>query len=231
MELLSLLPNHEQYSEALFSAGGLFFRKAPCPHETINDVHGIVADLFHVLREARDDFLHVAADQRYTEAALRNPRQWRTEDNPVERVWRWCVVARQALPSESAWAWACAPAADVDWVRRVEGLAPLLGRLQRTQIMACPWQRAMERTDTAECLHYLDAEELPGGEWAGMVEYLITAELEGKIMLVAPVDLPSRGLEKAGWAQAPLPDGRVVWLNPRAVDARGPRQRTLWEAD
>ena len=42
-KLLPLLPRHEQYDEPFFGGGSVFFAKAPCPHETINDADEAVS--------------------------------------------------------------------------------------------------------------------------------------------------------------------------------------------
>ncbi len=46
-KLLPLLPRHEQYDEPFFGGGSVFFAKAPCPHETINDADEAVMTFFN----------------------------------------------------------------------------------------------------------------------------------------------------------------------------------------
>lgn len=56
-KLLPLLPRHEQYDEPFFGGGSVFFAKAPCPHETINDADEIVMTFFRVLRDRPEEFI------------------------------------------------------------------------------------------------------------------------------------------------------------------------------
>lgn len=49
--IVSLMPPHKSYLEPFFGSGAVFFRKAPSPIETINDLDGEIVNLFRVVRD------------------------------------------------------------------------------------------------------------------------------------------------------------------------------------
>jgi DNA adenine methylase len=48
--ILSLMPEHEQYDEAFFGGGAIFFAKRPSAIEFINDINGEMVNFYKVLK-------------------------------------------------------------------------------------------------------------------------------------------------------------------------------------
>lgn len=219
-KLLPLLPSHEQYVEPFFGGGSVFFAKAPCSHETINDADEGVTGFFRVLRDRGEEFVARCKLTEYGEALWRDCRDtWREEPDELLRAWKWFVVARQSFSgqfgsshghsrtqSRRGMAGECS-----NWLSAIDRLPEVVERLKCTQILAGDWQRAMRCTDTPDCLAYLDppyvhstrkcggySHEMDDAAHAELVEYLLT-EWTGKAVLSGyPCDL-YLPLEAAGW--------------------------------
>ena len=97
-KLLPLLPAHKEYVEPFFGGGSVFFAKAPCEHETINDADEGVTGFFRVLRDRGEEFVERCRLTEYGEALWRDCREtWREEPDELLRAWKWFVVARQSF--------------------------------------------------------------------------------------------------------------------------------------
>lgn len=234
-KLLPLLPPHAQYSEPFFGGGSLFFAKPPCPHETINDIDEGVTGFFRVLRDRGEEFIRRAALTEYGEALYRDCRAtWREEPDELLRAWRWWVVARQSFSGSFGSSHGhtrtavskgkCGPVAS--FLSAVERLPAVVERLRCTQILCGDWQRAIECTDTPDCLHYLDPPYIPdtrrAGEYAHeltvecherLVAYLLSDTVQGMVLLSGYAHPLYEPLEAAGWR-------RTDWATSCSAAAR-----------
>lgn len=225
-KLLPLLPSHAQYVEPFFGGGSVFFAKAPCEHETINDADEGVTMFFRVLRDRGPEFVARCQLTEYGEALFRDCRDtWREEPDELLRAWKWFVVARQSFggrgPSGSGggivhghsrtktsrgMAGGCS-----GWLSTIDRLPEVVARLQCTQILTGDALRALRCTDTPDCLAYLDppyvhgtrkcgsyAHEMTDADHAALVEYLLT-EWTGKAVLSGYAHPLYSPLEDAGW--------------------------------
>jgi DNA adenine methylase len=52
------MPPHEIYLEPFFGSGGVFFNKAPCRIETINDLDGSVTQFFKICRKNPEELAY-----------------------------------------------------------------------------------------------------------------------------------------------------------------------------
>lgn len=76
--IISKIPSHHSYVEPFFGSGAVFFRKAPSPIETINDLDEDVVNLFRVVRENAEPLIRAVtytpySRQEYDEAFIRQP--------------------------------------------------------------------------------------------------------------------------------------------------------------
>jgi DNA adenine methylase len=97
-KLLPLVPEHRTYVEPFCGAASLFFAKAKAEVETLNDLHGEIANLFRVLRDEPEEFLRLARLSEYGRELWRECRAAFTdpdkaEPDRVRRAWRWWYVA------------------------------------------------------------------------------------------------------------------------------------------
>jgi DNA adenine methylase len=97
-KLLPLVPDHRTYVEPFCGAASLFFAKPKAQVETLNDLHGEIANLFRVLRDQPEEFMRLAELSEYgrelwreCKAACTDPDK--AEPDPVRRAWRWWYVA------------------------------------------------------------------------------------------------------------------------------------------
>jgi len=228
-KLLPLVPKHLQYCELFFGGGSLFFAKAPCPHETINDLDEAVMGFFSVLRDHSEEFIRLCNLTPYHEGEWKRCRaEWAAEADPVRRAWMWFVVARQSFSgcfgssqSHTRTKTFRGRAGNVNyWQIAVERLPQAVASLKDTQILCGDWQRAMECTDTPDCFHYLDPpyahamrtnqgpdgtpaqgylHELSDGDHDRLVAYLLSGEVRGRVMLSGYASPAYVPLEAAGW--------------------------------
>ena len=219
-KLLQLLPGHKQYVEPFFGGGSVFFGKAPCHHETINDMDEGVTGFFRVLRDRGPEFIARCQFTEYGEGLWRDCREtWREEPDELLRAWKWFVVARQSFSgrfgeSQShsrttvhrGMAETCST-----WLSCIERLPEVVARLKTTQILTGDALRAMRCTDTPDCLAYCDppyihstrlhkryAHEMSDADHAALVTYLLT-EWTGKTVLSGYAHPLYAPLEAAGW--------------------------------
>jgi len=76
--IISHMPKHHSYVEPFFGSGAVFFRKAPSPIETINDLDEDVVNLFRVVRENAEPLIRTVtytpySRQEYYEAFTSQP--------------------------------------------------------------------------------------------------------------------------------------------------------------
>ena len=156
------------------------------------------------------------------------------------------------------------------WLSCIDRLPEVVERLRDTQILCGDWQRAVECTDTPDCLHYLDppyvpktrkengggyAHEMTEGDHLGLVEYLLSGAVQGKVVLSGYASEVYAPLEAAGWqrvdwqtacyaaartrgtgllgegaAMAKQARTESVWLCPRTAAEVRPEQYALLEA-
>ena len=100
--ILSFFPPHESYLEPYFGSGGVFFNKAPCRIETINDLDGEIVNFFQVCREYPGEL----ADALYLTPWSRDERDaaYEPAGDELERARRFCVRCWQtfgAFPHKS----------------------------------------------------------------------------------------------------------------------------------
>ena len=115
--ILELLPPHEAYIEPFGGGGTILIAKKPMRGETYNDLDGALVDFFRVLADltlfphfwSRVAMLPVSRE--YWHECLRT---WEHTQDPLERVARWFVVARQSFAGMfgSSWGTTVTPAAN-----------------------------------------------------------------------------------------------------------------------
>jgi len=218
-KLLPLLPRHEQYDEPFFGGGSVFFAKAPCPHETINDADEAVMTFFRVLRDRPDEFIARCQWTEYHEGLWRECRAtWRDEPDELLRAWKWFVMVRQGFGGpphthgHSRTTTNRGRSGVVNsWIMAVERLPEVVERIRDAEMLCGDWWRAVQATDAPDCLHYLDPPYVPETRRSGNYEHELTLEdherlverllheVQGRVVLSGyahPVYAP---LEEAGW--------------------------------
>lgn len=167
--LLPLLPECHHYCEPFAGSGAVLFNRAPSPVETYNDLDGEVVNFFRILRDRKEELIEKIgltpfSREEYHIAIATNGD--RIDD--IERARRFFVRARQSrtglAQTASLGRWAnCKNTSRAGmsgvvsrWLGSVEGLTPLVERLQRVQIENRPAIDVLLLYDSPETLFYLD---------------------------------------------------------------------------
>ncbi len=159
--IISHFPPHKVYCEPFFGGGAVFFTKAPCGIETINDIDGNVVNLFRVCRDnpkelaraleltpwAREEFLACMEES----------------DDPVEQARRTVVRFHQAyaINNHSPESWRNDQAGSRShcagvWKRLPEIVLSVCERLKQTQIENVDAIELIKRYNSPDALLYLD---------------------------------------------------------------------------
>ncbi len=219
-KLLPLFPPHHTYVEPFGGGAWVLLAKEPSPVEVYNDLDSGLVNFFRVIRDPEQvqRLFWLAAYTPYSREEWRLCRAtWEQCQDPVERAWRWFVMARQGFGGVTH-SWGSVVEASSNnqaettatWLSAVGRLHEAHQRLMAVQIEHQDARQLIPRYDTPETLFYLDPPYAPatrkGGGYAhelsmddhrGLVELLLG--LAGMVILSGydhPVYLP---LERAGW--------------------------------
>ena len=220
-KLLPLFPQHHTYVEPFGGGASLLFAKLPAPVEVYNDLDSGLIEFFRVLRDpAQFARLHrmVEATPVSREEYDRCRDTWQDCDDPVERAYRWYVVARMSFGGRFGAGWGsnvtasrCGMAATCSkWLSIIELLPQIHARLMRVQIEHADWRVILDRYDTPRTLFYLDppyvhgtrtdtryACEMTDADHADLVDVLLG--IRGKAILSGYDHEIYAPLEAAGW--------------------------------
>lgn len=222
--IVALFPEHKQYIEPFCGAANVFFAKAPCPHETLNDLDHGIHNFLTVLRDNPEPLIALAEKTWHGRELWRECRElWSQEEDPVRRAWRWWVVAVDGWGSDWGHSWGTSVSQENRGIvgmcstrlTRTEGLPACAVRLQHTQIECIPALECLERYCTPDSLAYCDPPYITDTRRAGSYSCEMT-DADHEALVAALLHLPGRfvvsgyahpiyaPLEAAGW-------GRVDW--------------------
>jgi DNA adenine methylase len=226
-KLLPLLEQypHRTYVEAFGGGASLLFAKEPSAVEVYNDLDSGLVNLFRVLRDEEqfERFYWLVQLTPCSREEWRDCRErYEQTTDPVERAYRFYVVARQSFSGlwGSSWSMSVTTSrrgmaiATSKWLGTIEGLPEIHARLMRVQIEHDDWRRVLGTYDTPETLFYLDPPYVP--ETRSNKRYRHEMTIEDHTELV------ERLLNLQGWAilsgyghpvYAPLEEAwrRVEW--------------------
>ncbi len=159
--LISYFPDHKVYCEPFFGSGAVFFTKAPCRIETINDIDGNIVNLFRVCRDAPEELARVLDLTPWSREEFMNC--YEQTDDPVERARRTVVRFHQsyATCNHSLRTWRNSqmrnsPRVADQWSKLPEIVLKMCGRLKEAQIENIDAIELIRRYDDSETLLYLD---------------------------------------------------------------------------
>ena len=226
-KLLGYIPPHRYYLEAYGGAAALLFAKPPSEFEVYNDIDGELVNFFRVLRD-KEKF------QRFYEKVCLTPYSreeynycrgvlYETED-PVERAYRFYVVARQSFGGDFAHSWGFnvktirrgMPCVVSKWLSGIEMLPEIHKRVMTVLIENLPALECMEKYGSAweynESFIVVDPPYLPSTRKSGkyrfdmseqehveLIDYLIRNQKRNRFMVLGfDNDLYERLVEN-GW--------------------------------
>lgn len=222
-KLLPLVPRHHTYIEPFGGGASLLFAKAPSAVEVYNDIDSGLVNFFRVLRDPEqfESFYRLAQLTPYAREEYDHCHAtWNDCDDPVERAYRWFVVARMSFSGRLGAGWGSAVtsssrgmAATVSkWLSAINMLPQISERLLRVQIEHADWRTILDRYDTPDSFFYLDPpyvhetrsdtrydHELSDHDHAGLVDAVLA--LRGKVMLSGYDHAVYAPLIGAGWTR------------------------------
>ena len=161
-DIVSHFSKHYHYVEPYFGSGAVFFSKPVSPHELINDMNGLVVNLFRVLRDQTDDLVfaleatpwsrdeygqsHVVTGEAVEDARRFVTRIWQAHASDLAKKTGW--KTRGSKQS--------ARGLSVRWQRVPAELADLAIRLKDAEIENRPALEIMRRFATKDTLIYAD---------------------------------------------------------------------------
>ncbi len=217
-KLLPLIPSHRVYVEPFFGGGSLFFSKKPSLVEIINDLDHNLVNFFRVLRDEEQfpRFWRKAFFTPYCREEFSWCRDNLEVDDPVERAWRFFLVARQAFGRNfrgkgTSWGFDVnSPRTYHAFARCVDALPEVHARLRRVQVEQKDFRELIPCYDFPETFFYLDPPYVPETRTHGKYQCEMTAEdhaalvdlllnLKGMAILSGYPGETYAPLERAGW--------------------------------
>ncbi len=256
-EIVPLLPAHHLYVEPFAGAAQVLFAKPPSAVEVLNDLNSGLIHFFRVLRDPASfaQFERLCALTPYSREEWQEDKAtWEATDDPVERAYRWFIVARMSFSGQFGTSWSSGKNfsrggqsyAAYKWLHTIDGLAAVHARLLRVQFEHQDWRPILARYDSPATLFYLDPpyilslrgrggyeHEMPDADHAELVALLL--RLQGKAIISGyahPIYTP---LEAAGWRRLDFQTfsfatGRTQVLHTTGAGAMAANRRTesLW---
>lgn len=97
-KIVDLIPPHKIYLEPFFGSGAIFFSKAPCNTEVLNDLDGDVVNLFKCIRDYPEELAKLIEFTPYSREEYRN--SYNREGEGLERARQFiirCNMARAGM--------------------------------------------------------------------------------------------------------------------------------------
>jgi DNA adenine methylase len=257
-KLKELIPSHKIYVEAFGGGASLLISKDPSAIEVYNDLNSGLVNFFRVLR-------HPLQFKRFRQLAQLTPfareeyysnlKSWDATADPIERAYRWYVVARNCFAGKfgSGWGYGITTSARgmasavSRWLGAVEMLPEISSRLMQVQIEHKDAIEIIQKYDTPETFFYLDPPYVQSSRKSGSYEHELTDEqhsklvevllkIKGKVLLSGYPNQIYGALERAGWHKREWPTtcsaaGRTRTSNlqgPGAVKKAQPRTEVVW---
>lgn len=220
-KLLPYIPEHTTYVEPFGGGASLLFAKEPSKVEVYNDLNSDLVNFFRVLRN-RDQF------HRLWEKCCLTPysreeyyfcrETWQDCTDPIERAYRWYVIARMSFAGIflNSWGFVISTstrgmASSVNsWQQVLLRLPRTSQRLFRVQVENQPAMKIIQAYDTPDTFFYLDPpyvhdtrkstryqHEMTDVQHEELVDVLL--DIKGKVLLSGYPHPIYERLEKAGW--------------------------------
>jgi DNA adenine methylase len=219
-KLLPFIPKHKIYVEPYGGGASLLFAHEPSEIEVYNDLNSGLVNLFRVLRnrEQFEQFHRLVQLTPYArEEFFDCKNNWSSTDDPVERAYRWFVVARMSFAGAFGQGWSFGRTSSRGmeshvsaWLGIVEMLPEISQRLSTVLVEHKDAFGLIQTYDTEETFFYLDPpyvlstrkaggykHELSDADHQRLVESLLN--IKGKALLSGYANPIYAQLEKAGW--------------------------------
>jgi len=153
-KLLPLIPPHSKYVEVFGGGGSLLFAKEPAAVEVYNDINAGLANFFRVIQDPVlfADFCRRINFTLYSRAEYEHFRKtWETIEDPLERAFRFYVVARQSFGGMFGKSWGYAltlenggmSAVNSKWLSIMRMMPEIQKRLATVKIECRSWREVL----------------------------------------------------------------------------------------
>ena len=244
--VISHMPPHEIYIEPYFGSGGVFFNKAPCRIETINDLDGAVTHFFMVCRSRPDELAYAVSMTPWAREEFQNCDFIEGDDftDDVERARQFLVRCWMTFGArtrcKTGWrnTQRNGPDNPAMWRRLPEIISQVADRLRDAQIDNRPAVDVITRNSSSGALIYADppyvtsTRVLNGSQYRHEMtdadhEELLHALLSFKgMVLLSGYDSELYNDALRGWrketctttAETGVKRTECLWLNPRVCE-------------
>ncbi len=257
-KLLPFVPSHKIYVEPFGGGASLLIAREPSPVEVYNDLNSGLVNFFRVLRDIEqfNRLQRLVALTPYAREEFNDCKDtWTSMDDPVERAFRWFIVARMSFAGcfGSGWGYVRSGSARgmssivSQWLGAIEMLPEISTRLLRVQVEHNDAFDVIETYDSEDSFIYLDPPYVASTRKSGTYEHELTDEqhrqlvdtllsIKGKAMLSGYANPIYQQLEKHGWnrrdwtksCDAAGRTRRSGILGPGAATLRQSRTDSIW---
>ena len=200
--LIERMPEHGTYVEPFGGGAKLLFAKSPevSQVEVLNDIDSAVIDFWRAIQNGMDRTILVArwkATWHSRELYHEYLHTWREQEDRLERVYQWFIVARWSFSARFGAGWIFAVKGRshaITWKNVVDTIHECGERLTRVQIDNKEWSNILDTYDHDKAFFYLDppyvlstrraggyAHEMSDEDHVRLIERIQT--LEGKVMI------------------------------------------------
>ncbi|MBU5677754.1 DNA adenine methylase [Alkaliphilus sp. MSJ-5] len=240
-KIVDLMPEHKIYLEPFFGSGAVFFSKAPCNTEILNDLDGEVVNLFKCIRDNPDELARLVYFTPYSREEYKE--SYNRSGTDLEKAMQFLIRANMARAGMqyyfSSWRHAgpvlgatCKQRVTGDWNKVTEKIMEAAVRLKYAEIENSNAISLIEKYNRKDCLIYVDPPYLLSTRKQRYYNVEMTEEQEHEELIKAlkghsgPVLLSGYNSELyndllEGWGRKEIPtqaeQGRrrieIVWAN------------------
>lgn len=181
--ICNYIPKHSVYVEPFFGSGAVFFHKAPCHIETINDINDEVVNFFKVLRENPKKLIESIQLTPYARKEYINAYKIGDSDSDLEKARKFCVRCWQGFGASNRYqnGWRSgqcqtSPNPAKSWSNLQETLDIAAKRLRSVQIENLSATELLKRYNTKDVFIYADPPYLPETRKGYLYEYEMTKQ-------------------------------------------------------
>lgn len=164
-QIVDLLPPHKIYLEPFFGSGAIFFSKAPCNTEVLNDLDSEVTNLFKCIRDLPDELARLVNFTPYSRDEYK--QSYNRSGTALERARQFLVRANMARAGmqyySSAWRHSgpvlgavCKQCVTGDWNSIPSKILEAAERLKDAEIENTDAIKLIEKYNHKDCLIYAD---------------------------------------------------------------------------
>ena len=184
-KILPLMPECKRYVEVFGGGAAMLFSRQPVELEVYNDLNEALYEFFKVLadEELFKKFYRRIEALPYSRQFYKEYRAtWAGQEDLIERVSRWFLVARQCFGGDFGSGWGSAVTTSSrgmamtcsGWMGAIERLPEFHKRLQMVQIENADFRDILKRYDTKDTLFYLDPPYVTSTRKSGKYKHEMT---------------------------------------------------------